>query len=149
MIVYSTCVYIGRTDTSLCPVSALLAYLAVRMPNLGPLFVFQDGTLLSREQLVEQIGLDVANYSGHGFRIGAASTAAMAGFNDSFIKTLGRWKSLAFTTYIRPPVEDLAGASAVLTSSPHKNSWFLFSNSTGISSLPYCYVYTCSFVSKA
>lgn len=54
----------------LCPVSALLAYLAVRPPNPGPLFVFDDGTPLSRVQLVthlckvlSQIGEDVANFS--------------------------------------------------------------------------------------
>ena len=58
--------------------------------------MFQDGTLLSREQLIahlrkalQQIGLDVVNYSSHSFRIGATSTAARAGFSDSFIKTRG------------------------------------------------------------
>jgi integrase len=117
--------YVGRTGTVLGPVSALLAYLAKRLPSLGPLFVFQDGTPLSRERLVAhlrkalaEIGLDTANYSGHSFRIGAASTAARTGFNDSFIQTLGRWKSLAFTTYIRTLVEDLVAASAILASPP-------------------------------
>ena len=94
-------------------ISTVLAYLAVRSPNPGPLFVFQDGTPLSREQLIahqrkalQQIGLDVANYSGHSFGIGAASTEARAGFSDSFIETRRRWQSIAFTTYIRTPVED-------------------------------------------
>ena len=103
-----TYLYIGPTGTVICPVSALSAYLAIRAPSPGPLFIFQDGTPLSRQQLVAHlhsalagIGVDVANYSGHSFRIGAASTAARAGFSDSFIQTLGRWKSLAFTTYIR------------------------------------------------
>ena len=120
-----TYLYMGRTGTSLCPVSALLAYLAVRPSNPGPLFVFYDGTPLSRARLVtelrevlSQIGLEVANYSGHSFRIGAATTAARAGLSDSFIQALGRWKSLAFTTYIRTPVEDLVAASAVLANSP-------------------------------
>ena len=120
-----TYLYIGRTGTVICPVSALLAYLAIRSPSPGPLFIFQDGTPLSRQQLVAHlrnalagIGVDVANYSGHSFRIGAASTAARAGFSDSFIQTLGRWKSLAFTTYIRTPVEDLVAASAVLATPP-------------------------------
>ena len=50
-------------------------------PNPGPLSVFQDGTPLNRKQVIahqckalQQIGLDVANYSSHSFRIGAAST---------------------------------------------------------------------------
>ena len=82
-----TYLHMGRTGTPLCPVSALLAYLAVRPPNPGPLFVFQDGTPLSRVQLVthlrkalSQVGEEVASFSGHSFRIGAASTAARAGF---------------------------------------------------------------------
>ena len=58
--------------------------------------------------------MDATNYSGHSFRIGAATTAARAGFTDSFIQTLERWKSQAFTTYLRTPVEDLVAASARL-----------------------------------
>ena len=52
---------------------------------------------LSRECLVKRVrqalapsGLDVAQYSGHSFRIGAATTAASVGIEDSLIKTLGR-----------------------------------------------------------
>ena len=62
-------------------ISAVLAYLAVCSPNPGPLSVFQDSTPLRRKQVIahqckalQQIGLDVANYSGHSFRIGVAST---------------------------------------------------------------------------
>ena len=112
---------LGRTNTALCPVSAVLAYLAIRPSTPGPLFIFQDGTPLSRVHLIShlrdalaQVGVDVTNFSGHSFRIGAASTAARAGFRDSFIQKLGRWKSAAFTAYIRTPPEDMAAASAVL-----------------------------------
>ena len=92
-----TYLYIERTGTVICPVSALLAYLAIRSSSPGPLLIFQDGTPLSRQQLVAhqhsalaRIGVDGANYAGHSFRIGAASTAARAGFSDTFIQTLGR-----------------------------------------------------------
>lgn len=112
---------LGRTEDTLCPVSAMLGYLAVRPPDPGPLFIFLDGTPLSQQLLVKHMrealttaGVDTSNYSGHSFRIGAASTAAHAGFNDSFIKTLGRWKSSAFTAYIRTPVEDLASVATRL-----------------------------------
>ena len=116
-----THLHLGRTGTSLCPVSAVLAYLAIRPSSPGPLFVFQDGTPLTRTQLVSHlkeafscIGETTANYSGHSFRIGAATTAARAGLSDSFIQTLGRWRSSAFTTYIRSPADDQAAASATL-----------------------------------
>ena len=106
--------YLCRTGDILCPVTAMLGYLAIRPTSVGPLFLFEDGTPLSRPHLVthmwealSQAGIDTAHFSGHSFRIGAASAAARAGFSDSFIQTLGRWRSAAFTTYIRTPVEDL------------------------------------------
>lgn len=110
--------YLGRTGDVLCPVAAMLGYLAMRPATAGPLFLFEDGTPLSRGQLVshlrealEQGGVDASHFSGHSFRIGAASTAARAGCSDSLIQTMGRWRSAAFTTYIRTPVEDLAAVS--------------------------------------
>lgn len=35
------CLFLGRTGDILCPVKAVLGYLAMRPPGLGPLFVFQ------------------------------------------------------------------------------------------------------------
>ena len=116
--------YLGRTADILCPVAAVLSYLAIRPGNPGPLFQFEDGTPLSRIHLVRHIrealsgaGIDTACFSGHSFRIGAATTAAQAGLNDSTIQTLGRWKSSAFTAYIRTPVEDLIAVSRQLVKS--------------------------------
>ena len=117
-----TNLYLGRTGTTLCPVSAVLAYLAIRPPTPGPLFVFQDGNPLTRDKLVSQmrdalsqLGIDSTNFSGHSFRIGAATTAAKVGFEDSFIQSLGRWKSNAFTAYITSSPDDLAATSAILS----------------------------------
>ena len=102
--------YLGRTGDILCPVTAMLGYLAIRPTSVGPLFLFEDGTPLSQPRLVthmwealSQAGIDTAQFSGHTFRIGAASAVARAGFSDSFIQTLVRWRSAAFTTYIRTP----------------------------------------------
>ena len=41
------------------------------------------------------------DYTGHGFRMGAATTAARVGIPDNMIKTLGRWSSEAYRLYIR------------------------------------------------
>jgi len=114
--------YLGRTYDSLCPVSAILAYLAVRPPSPGPLFIFKDGAPLSQRKFISslrealsQAGINPIGYSGHSLRIGAATTAATLGMSDSLIKSLGRWKSSVFTTYIRNTQHDLATASAHLS----------------------------------
>ena len=114
-------IYLGRTHTTPCPVSAVLTYISIRTAPPGPLFLFQDGTPLTRAALVthlraalSQAGVDSSPYSGHSFRIGAATTAARAGYQDSFIQTLGRWKSAAFITYIRTSPSELAAVSTSL-----------------------------------
>ncbi len=76
----------------------------------GPLFIFEDGSPLSRPRFVTVVrqalaaaGVDPKPYSGHSFRIGAATTAAKKGVEDSTIKMLGRWKSSAYQLYIKTP----------------------------------------------
>ena len=117
-----TNVYIGRTGDDLCPVAALMAYLAVRGMKQGPLFQTKDGQPVSREFVVDNVrqalralGLESTHYAGHSFRIGAATTAAERGIPDSTIKVLGRWKSEAFQTYIRLPQQWLASISQQLS----------------------------------
>ncbi|XP_074657153.1 uncharacterized protein LOC141910317 [Tubulanus polymorphus] len=46
-------------------------------------------------------GFDVASYTSHSFRIGAATNAATNGVPEPVIRELGRWKSDAFKRYIR------------------------------------------------
>ena len=112
---------LGRTGHLLCPVSAVLSYLAVRSGVPGPLFILPNGSPLSRNMLITSIretlalhGVDTTLYSGHSFRIGAATTAAAVGLGDALIKKLGRWKSSAYMSYIRLPTDCLAQASARL-----------------------------------
>ena len=117
-------IFVGRTDTTLCPVAALLSYLALRGPGEGPLFRFRDGQALTRTRLVTSLrkalaeaGLKPEAYAGHSFRIGAATTAAACGVPADTIKTLGRWKSQAYQLYVRLPKQQLAGISRTLASS--------------------------------
>lgn len=114
-------VYVGRTDSNICPVAAVLTYMTVRGPDTGPLFVFRDGRYLTRARFVAQVkqalkraGVDHTHYSGHSFRSGAATTAARQGIGDATIKMLGRWKSSAYQLYIKTPREQLAAVSQLL-----------------------------------
>ena len=113
--------FLGRTSADLCPVESLLSYLVVRGTKDGPLFIFKDGRPLTRQRLVSALrgvlqaaGVDQSKYSGHSFRIGAATTAAAKGMEDSIIKTLGRWNSVAYLQYVKIPREQLASYSKIL-----------------------------------
>ena len=101
---------------------AVLAYMAIRPRIPGPLFIHSDGTPLTRPKLVTEVrgaltgdGMDLSRYTGHSFRIGAASSAAQAGVPDSLIQTLGRWRSSAFQRYIRTPTSTLLSVPLRLT----------------------------------
>lgn len=114
-------IFLGRNDTPLCPVAAVLRYLAVRSKTVGPLFVWEDLSPLTRDQFVRKVkqallavGIDASCYSGHSFRIGAATAAAMAGVPADTIKMLGRWESDAYRLYIRTPRETLASISKTI-----------------------------------
>lgn len=69
-------IFVGRTDSPLCPVAAVLAYMVAR--GAGPAL----GSLLTRARFVDRVraalreaNVDYTPYSGHSFRIGAATTA--------------------------------------------------------------------------
>ena len=47
------CLAIGRTGTSLCPVAAMLNFIAVRGTDPGPLFTCHNGSFLTRQKFVE------------------------------------------------------------------------------------------------
>ena len=117
-----TWLHLGATGQRLCPVAALLGYLAVRSPVLGPLFLFRDGTNLSKPRLIGslrqvllEVGVDSSRSSGHSFCVRAATAAAKLGVSNSIIKVLGLWKSSAFTRYMRMPSEQLAQLSGLLS----------------------------------
>ncbi len=61
------------------------------------------------------LGLDPSRYSSHSLRIGGASVMAAAGLPDYVIQLIGRWKSLAFLTYIRSNLSMFTKALSVLS----------------------------------
>ena len=105
--------FVGKTSSDLCPVAALLGYLQVRGMDPGPLFRYQDGRGLTRVRFAEAVraALKAAGVDQPTIRIGAATTAAAKGVEDSVIKTLGRWESVAYLQYVRNPWERLTAYS--------------------------------------
>ena len=111
-----------------CPVAAVLSYMALRGPGLGPLFRFKNGKPLTRSSFVAKLretlevaGVDCSGYFGHSFRIGAATTAASKGIQDSLIKTMGRWQSVAYQLYVRTPQVQLISVAHTLAGSSEQS----------------------------
>ena len=121
-------VLVGRTGCQLCPIAAMLAYLKVRGDHPGAFFVDSNRAPITKSKFVTKVrealkaaGYPEEQFAGHSFRIGAATTAAMAGIEDSTIQTLGRWHSAAFLRYIRTPHDQLASMSASLAKQAELN----------------------------
>ena len=104
------------TSQMTCPVTIRL-----RGDSKGAFFLDPNGKMVTKSWFVQQIrsvlssvGAPQHQYAGHSFRIRAATTAAMAGVEDSVIQALGRWPSAAFLQYIRTPKEHLARISLTM-----------------------------------
>ena len=116
-------IHLGATYRVLCAVEAMLGFLILRGDDPGALLKWQSGKFLTRAVFVDKLctaltvaGLPVEKYTGHSFRIGAATMAAQCGMEDSLIKTLGRWESSAYKRYIhvRTPQSTLQAVSCQL-----------------------------------
>ena len=105
-------IYLTRLASPLCPVAALGNYLSVRGRGWGPLFLFSDGSFLTRARLSSLIKLCFPSVSldTHSFRIGGASLAAQSGVPPLLIQKLGRWRSDAFLRYIHFDRHDISEA---------------------------------------
>ena len=94
---------IGAVGTHLCPVEAMHQYTRHQSNRDGPLFVFVNGSLLTRlhiKNLLSQSLPAATNIDTHSFRIGGATAAASAGVPNSTIQILGRWSSDAYRRYL-------------------------------------------------
>ena len=87
-------IFLGCGSFPLCPVVSLTNYLHLRRPGTGPLFIYQNGTPLSRSQLssflqttLQSAGIS-GKFSGHSFRNGAATTATRKGLPDCFVNIM-------------------------------------------------------------
>ncbi|PIL25565.1 hypothetical protein GSI_12373 [Ganoderma sinense ZZ0214-1] len=97
-----------------CPVAAIRAILkGIPGDANSPLFeglavesaLTRDLFITRLKALLTVHGFNSAQYSGHSFRRGAASSAAAAGYADFEIQLLGRWRSDAYKLYIDVPRE--------------------------------------------
>jgi hypothetical protein len=98
-------------DDVTCPVCSLQKLLEVEHSSgkrSDPIFS-ANGRPLSTDtlkrrlhQLATRTGLNATSYSGHSFRRGGATAAAINGMTEMEIKTLGRWSSNAYLRYVLP-----------------------------------------------
>ena len=106
-------IYLSAKGDDLCPVTALLEYMAVRGVSQGPFFLFVDGMPLTKARFVshvraalERAGIPCRLYSGHSFRIGTAT-----GFH---YPSVGEVVQHGILSYIRTPPAHLAQLSRTL-----------------------------------
>ena len=86
-------IYLGRTSNAICPVKAILSYLALQGYISGPLFTFQTGKMLTHQLfsdtldgLLHELHFKKENFNTHSFRIGAATSAKAANISDTHIQ---------------------------------------------------------------
>ena len=116
-------IYLGATNSDVCPIFGILPYLARRGSQLGPLFLTENGKGLTRQSfcsalnsVLSQLPVNTSLYKSHSFHIGAVTTAAKVNIPDVYIKILGRWQSDAYQRYKRTPPNKLAKFSSLLAS---------------------------------
>lgn len=87
----------------------------------GPFFRFEDNHLLTKDHYVQKVRealthaeVNVVQYSGHSFQIGATTTVNKKGLFSEKIQTLDIWESSAYLLYIRLSREELAAISETI-----------------------------------
>ena len=85
-----TSITLGATRNEICPVKALMLYLARWGSQAGPLFICENQQFLTQQafrshlmKLLQDLNLDPSCYNTHTFRIGAATSAEAAGLTES------------------------------------------------------------------
>ena len=101
-------IHVYSTKNEVCPVAAMHQYMcSAKQSASKALFIMEDGNPLNRKTcirdlklIIHQVGLDDSKFNGHSLRIGAATTCSAIRMEDHLIKTLGRWSSDCYTSYI-------------------------------------------------
>ena len=73
-----------------------------------------DNFVLAVHMVLSAIGVDTLKYMGHSFRIGAVTTAAKIGIQDSPIRAMSRWESSTYLLYIHTPREKICSLAKTL-----------------------------------
>ena len=112
------------TGGKLCPVYALKQYLSVigNSDVCSPLFKDKLGNALTRKMFLSCLdkcltvaGYDSAQFNGHSFRKGLATSCETAGIGDNLICVLGRWRSQCYKLYMDTPKSVVAKAQCALS----------------------------------
>jgi len=119
----NTLIDIYPTNNDICPVRAFLKWeKSSDLPPTTPTFQLTSGLLITKELMNKKLHLWLSNYlnpslgviTGHSFRAGLVSILGAAGFQDSDLKSIGRWSSRAFLLYTKlPRTKRLAMAQAM------------------------------------
>ena len=111
------------TGHTLCPITALQAYMARRTTFSleSPLFCLPNGTPLTRKKFIELLrlalekaGLPSNSFCGHSLRRGFATSLSLAHTPETIIQTLGRWSSNCYKRYIDTPKSVVANAQQAI-----------------------------------
>lgn len=101
---------IPKLGGNLCPVKHYITFQGIRGNHKGPLLCHFGGAPLTRYQFgavlhksLKHLGVEAKNYKAHSFRIGCATALFEAGISEAELKTMGRWSSQAYKSYIRVP----------------------------------------------
>ena len=130
-------VVLGCSSSSVCAYCSVQAMFRMKQHQgqhvtpQHPLFQLSSGLVLTKavfvahtRQYLSNMGLDAKAYSGHSFRAGSATSAAIAGLADWEIQVLGRWTSTAYQRYIRTPKATLVTFAQRLVQ--HRDAAFPF-----------------------
>ncbi|XP_066441041.1 uncharacterized protein [Eleutherodactylus coqui] len=94
--------------TAACPVALLRQFLS-RHSGKGQLLAHASGAPLTKFQFgavmrtcLKRLGFEPSEFGTHSFRIGAATSAFACGLRGDEVKRVGRWRSEAYKSYVRP-----------------------------------------------